>query len=91
MIQLTNIDKNYLYLDVGLIEHLDRAKSMFTFISLFFDLYKWCIFLASTGTDDITTTVFRNREKLFTKGLIAVQTMIGGYYVFLISNGIVIV
>jgi len=91
MIQLTSLDKNYLYLDVGLIEHLDRAKSMFTFISLFFDLNKWCIFLASTGKEEITATVFRNREKLLTNALIAVQTTIGGYYVFLISNGIVIV
>ena len=31
------------------LNQLDRAKVMFIFFAFVFDLYKWCVFIASTG------------------------------------------
>lgn len=31
------------------VNQFDSAKVMFMFIAFMFDLYKWCVFIASTG------------------------------------------
>ena len=31
------------------LQQVDRAKVMFIFFAFVFDLYKWCVFIASTG------------------------------------------
>ena len=36
-------------LSVYKLYQLDRAKVMFIFFAFVFDLYKWCVFIASTG------------------------------------------
>jgi hypothetical protein len=48
---------------------------MFLFLSLVFDVYKWSIFLASTGVKN-SPTYFEDRENLLNKILIAVQVTI---------------
>jgi hypothetical protein len=53
-------------IDVSFVEQLDRGKIMFMFISQVFDIYKWCIFLASTSSNEMSPTIFRKREKTLT-------------------------
>ena len=43
-----------------LVNEIDRMKVMFLFMSLVFDVYKWSIFLASTGVQN-SPTYFEDR------------------------------
>ncbi len=45
-----NYDKSLnINISVEVVNQLDSAKVMFMFIAFLFDLYKWCVFIASTG------------------------------------------
>jgi len=75
MIHLLSLGKNPISNyrpNQAIIEQLDRGKIIFMFISYVFDVHKWCLFLASTGENHITPTIFKEREKLLNKILIAV-------------------
>jgi len=50
-----------------------------------FDVYKWCIFLASSGVQN-SSTYFENRERLLTKLLIVVQVTITAYQIAIIAK-----
>ena len=58
---------------------------MFILLSLVFDMFKWSIFLASTGVHN-SPTYFEDREKLLTKILIVVQVTILAYQTAIIAK-----
>ena len=60
-------------------------KVMFLFLSLVFDVYKWSIFLASTGVQN-SPTFFEDRERLLTNILIVVQVTIMAYQTAIIAK-----
>jgi hypothetical protein len=57
---------------LSIVSEIDQLKVMFLFLSLVFDVYKWSIFLASTGVQN-SPTYFEDRERLLTKILIVIQ------------------
>ena len=57
-------DDNFLNTGLGLsmMEQIDRLKVMFIYCAFVFDLYKWCIFIAATGTTiSQTKDIMKNR------------------------------
>jgi hypothetical protein len=60
-------------------------KEMFLFLSLFFDVYRWSLFLASTGEHN-SPTYFKDRERLLTKILILVQAIIMAFQTAIIAK-----
>ena len=60
-------------------------KIMFLFLSLVFDVYKWSIFLASTGVQK-SPTFFEDRERLLTNILIVVQVTMMAYQTAIIAK-----
>jgi hypothetical protein len=60
-------------------------KVMFLFLSLVFDVYRWCLFLASTGEHN-SPTYFRDRERVITYILIFVQVTIMAFQTAIIAK-----
>ena len=71
---IRNLEDSFIQFDIYLtiVTEIDQLKVMFLFLSLVFDVYKWSIFLASTGLQN-SPTYFEDRERLLTKILIVVQ------------------
>jgi hypothetical protein len=64
-------------LSVYKIQQFDRTKVMFMFFAFVFDLYKWCVFIASTGKDvRADQNLFEKRLQNLKVCLIAIQTSI---------------
>jgi hypothetical protein len=60
-------------------------KAMFQFFSLVFDVYRWSLFLASTG-ERKSPTIFEDRERIIRKILIFVQVAIMTFQTAIIAK-----
>jgi hypothetical protein len=63
MIRILSFDKDlFIHFEIHstLVNEIDQMKVMFLFLSLVFDVYKWSIFLASTGVQN-SPTFFEDR------------------------------
>ena len=87
MARILSFDEDFfiLEIDVTITNQIDRMKVMFLFLSLVFDVYKWSIFLASTGVHN-SPTYFEDRERLLTNILIVVQVTIMAYQTAIIAK-----
>ena len=59
------------------LQQFDRLKVMFMFFAFVLDLYKWCVFIASTGKNvRADQNLFEERLKKIKTGLLAIQSSI---------------
>jgi hypothetical protein len=60
-------------------------KEMFQFFSLIFDVYRWSLFLASTGEHN-SPNHFKDRERVLRKILMLVQVIMMAYQTAIITK-----
>ncbi len=90
MVRVLSFDEDFFIhfnIHMTLVSQIDRMKVMFLFLSLVFDVYKWSLFLASTGVQISPTYIFfEDRERLLTKILIVVQVTIMAFQTAIIAK-----
>ena len=78
----TNYSDSYFY--IAFTQEFQSMKQLFMFISLNFDLYKWCLFVLSTGSKvQENNDILKARHQYLKIITMIVQTLITAYFLAL--------